>query len=198
MNDAREIGQRVTTEQHDEVLRRFDVFKSWFEHEYMDPREGATLVIFPIDTVKPRYRDQYPGNADPTVPGIRNTFISPILRAPELTIPSKSVWLRRATEASEYWSHSRRETWLTKTYVFVVGEIPYHSRITDGKETLPISASIMAAPGSDVALIERMLDFLGDTGRPTKVATGRSIIRQTEPGTAAMISSARKKAESSL
>ena len=43
-----------------------------------------------IDTVKPRYRDEYPGNNNPEVPGLRQPYLAPLLGAPELAIPSKT------------------------------------------------------------------------------------------------------------
>lgn len=42
-----------------------------------------------IDRVGPKYRDQYPGDGDPDVPGLRATYLAPILGAPELAVPSK-------------------------------------------------------------------------------------------------------------
>ncbi|CAG8951778.1 hypothetical protein HYFRA_00005582 [Hymenoscyphus fraxineus] len=78
------LGSKVTLEQYEEIMKRFLVFKKWFIDRYM---QGSTLVALHIDTITPKYRDQYPGNNNPDVPGLRATYLSPILGAPELAVP---------------------------------------------------------------------------------------------------------------
>jgi hypothetical protein len=51
-----------------------------------------------IDSVEPRYRDEYSGNDNPEVPGLRATYLSAILGAPELALPSKVF----ATSSTKY------------------------------------------------------------------------------------------------
>lgn len=48
-----------------------------------------TVLAIHIDTVQAKYRDEYPGDNNPEVPGLRATFLSVILEAPELAVPSK-------------------------------------------------------------------------------------------------------------
>ena len=50
-----------------------------------------TVIALHIDTVNARYRDKYPGNSNPEVPGLRATYLSAILEAPELAVPSKNI-----------------------------------------------------------------------------------------------------------
>lgn len=70
-------------------MERLSVVRKWFlEHYKLDGSTGNVIAIH-IDTVKPRYRDECPGNNDPDVPGLRATHLSAILKAPELAIPSK-------------------------------------------------------------------------------------------------------------
>jgi len=78
----------VTKEQHEEIMNRFGIFKDWFIDHYQLNGANNKLFALHIDKVAPKYRDQYPGDNNPEVPGLRATFLSPILKAPELAIPS--------------------------------------------------------------------------------------------------------------
>ncbi|RHZ70336.1 hypothetical protein CDV55_108201 [Aspergillus turcosus] len=84
------LGKEVDIEQHVEIMNRLSIFRSWFLEHFMPKRPHNTLVAMHIDAVKPRYRDEYPGNSNPVVPGLRATYLSAILRAPELAIPSSA------------------------------------------------------------------------------------------------------------
>ena len=85
----RSLGSEVTLEQHLEMINRLSVFKAWFINRYMVNGPHNTVIALHIDVVKPRYRDEYPGNSYPEIPGLRATYLSAILEAPELAIPSK-------------------------------------------------------------------------------------------------------------
>lgn len=50
---------------------------------------GANIVALHIDKVKAKYRQEYPGNDDPNIPGLRAPHLSAILQAPEIAVPSK-------------------------------------------------------------------------------------------------------------
>ncbi|KAK2737897.1 hypothetical protein FQN57_007348 [Myotisia sp. PD_48] len=81
------MGKQVSADQHIEIMNRLSVFRSWFIQRYMAGVSHSTLIAMHIDTVKPKYRDEHPGNSNPNVSGLRPTFLAPILRAPELAIP---------------------------------------------------------------------------------------------------------------
>ena len=85
------LGSKVTFEQHTEMMNRLSVFKAWFVDRYMVNGTHNNVIALHIDTVKARYRDEYPGNSNPEVPGLRATYLSVILEAPELAIPSKKT-----------------------------------------------------------------------------------------------------------
>ena len=76
-------------DQHLEIMHRLSIFKAWFVDRYMVNGLHTNVIALHIDTVKPKYRDEYPGNSNPEVPGLRATYLSAILGAPELAIPSK-------------------------------------------------------------------------------------------------------------
>ena len=81
----------MSLEQHEVMMDRLFVFRKWFLNQYQFDCCSNNIVAIHIDTVKPKYRDEYPGNANPDVPGLRPTYLSAILGAPELAIPSKEI-----------------------------------------------------------------------------------------------------------
>jgi hypothetical protein len=85
----RSLAREITVEQHQEILSRFSVFKNWFMDHYQLSGSHNRVFALHTDTILPRYRDQYPGNSNPEVPGLRATYLSAILEAPELAIPSE-------------------------------------------------------------------------------------------------------------
>lgn len=87
-------------------MERLSVFKEWFLHQYELDGSGNNIVAIHIDTIKPKYRDEYPGNGNPEVPGLRPTYLSAILGAPELAIPSEETQSPIYTNADSTISHS--------------------------------------------------------------------------------------------
>jgi hypothetical protein len=162
----RSLGREITVEQHQEILSRFSVFKNWFLDHYQLNGSHNRVFALHIDTVLPRYRDQYPGNSNPEVPGLRATYLSAILEAPELAVPSKYPRIEFKSQYIIY---------ITDTmHTSPVSQIPYYSRITEREEQLPLVVSFMGAPGTDMELIQWTLYGLRESGRPTKVKTGKT------------------------
>ncbi|KAH8587274.1 amidase signature domain-containing protein [Bisporella sp. PMI_857] len=96
------LGREITVEQHQEILSRLSVFKTWFTDHYHPNGSHNRVFALHIDTTLPRYRDQYPGNSNPDVPGLRATYLSAILEAPELAIPISQIpYYSRITEREE-------------------------------------------------------------------------------------------------
>ncbi|KAJ4251076.1 hypothetical protein NW762_011727 [Fusarium torreyae] len=59
-----------------------------------------------------------------------------------------------------------------------IGEIPYHSRITECEEKLPFSVAVMGTPGTDLSLMDTVHSVLKKAGLPTSVETGKTLWRQ--------------------
>lgn len=59
-----------------------------------------------------------------------------------------------------------------------VDQIPYHSRVSDRQEQLPVAVSLMGLPGRDIALIDTAKTVLERTGRHSRVATGREMFAE--------------------
>lgn len=71
------------------MMKRFSIFREWFLRQYELGDFSNNIMAIHIDTIKPKYWDEYPGNSNPEVPGLRPTYLSAILGGPELAIPSK-------------------------------------------------------------------------------------------------------------
>ena len=89
LTSYRKLGSLVTSEQHAEMVKRLEIFREWFLHQYQFHDRSNKVLAIHIDTVRPKYRDEYPGNSNSEVPGLRAPYLSAILGAPELAIPSK-------------------------------------------------------------------------------------------------------------
>ncbi|TPX13845.1 uncharacterized protein E0L32_005789 [Thyridium curvatum] len=95
-----QLGREVPESDHNEIMKRLLIFKTWFVNQYM--AGGATILALHIGKVQPRYRDQYPGNSNPEVPGLQPPYLSAILNAPELAIPiSELAYTSRITNQEE-------------------------------------------------------------------------------------------------
>ncbi|KAL8782227.1 MAG: hypothetical protein Q9213_005593 [Squamulea squamosa] len=82
------LGAQVTPEQHAEMMERLWVFRSWFLHQYSLNGSSNNVMAIDIDKIRPKNRDEYPGNDDPNVPGLRATYLAAILGAPEIAEPT--------------------------------------------------------------------------------------------------------------
>lgn len=155
------------------MMDRLSVFKAWFVDYYMN-EPNTTIIALHIDKVQPRYRNQYPGNNNPNVPGIRPTFLAAILGAPELAIPSKSsqVFLSTFSIGSAY-TLDPGNPWFTYSNC-PVSQISYQSVITGETEELPVVVSLLGRSGDDMNLIQWALGTLRASGRPTTVKTGKT------------------------
>jgi hypothetical protein len=97
-HESKKTGSGVCQEQHNDMNRRLETFKNCFLEEYMKIEKQDTIVVLPISGANPNYRDEYPGlPKSQAARGLRTTYLSPYIRAPEHTIPSKCVHLQQCS-----------------------------------------------------------------------------------------------------
>ena len=84
---SRNLSSHITSNEHEKALGRLEVYRAWFNRTIMKPEERNTIILIPIEEIAPRYRDEATSRFNPV--GVPNLFLSPILKAPELTLPSK-------------------------------------------------------------------------------------------------------------
>ena len=61
-----------------------------------------------------------------------------------------------------------------------IGQVPFFSKITGKSEALPVSISLLAAPGQDLNLFDCALSCLQKSGRPTTVCAGNKLFGVSE------------------
>ncbi|KAF2804286.1 amidase signature enzyme [Mytilinidion resinicola] len=81
------LGEQVSREQYEDMNRRLSIFKQWFLKHYMKAGEQNSILVLPLSDVKPNYRDVYPGANSTPRTGLRPTYLSAYLGAPELALP---------------------------------------------------------------------------------------------------------------
>lgn len=143
-------------------MEKFTTFRKWFYEEILKPEKQNAIMVLPIEMLEPRYRDQPP--AVPSIPpsGLSVLYLSPTLGAPEIVVPGKHVSMfRRPVKALIQRSP--------------VGQVPFHSRISNRNEFLPVAVSVLGAPDTDVELIDMVQQCLLSSGRPTSVQTGSTM-----------------------
>lgn len=85
-----ESGAAVTPHQHEEGLKKLEVYRKWLLDTLCLSHGNKTLVVLPIAPVKPHYRDdrtespRYQSATD-------ELFLSPILKAPDVVVPIGEV-----------------------------------------------------------------------------------------------------------
>ncbi|KAF2690062.1 hypothetical protein K458DRAFT_383194 [Lentithecium fluviatile CBS 122367] len=84
-----DLSSKISKEASTEASKRLEVHKEWFLDVVMHTDQRNTLVLIPIEETSARYRNELPSKHFNPV-GIPNLFLSPILEAPELTVPSES------------------------------------------------------------------------------------------------------------
>jgi len=125
----------ITDEQEKEGLRRWNVFKSWYETNILPPAKDGfsdTLLLLPWSSGKPDYRDTY-RDGPQRFTGIGFFFynLSPYSEGPEAVLP--------------------------------VGQTSVTSRLTNSTERLPASIGISSGKGSDVMLTDFIADLVSGT-----------------------------------
>jgi len=134
-----DVAKTVTPAQHVDAMHRMDVYKNWFLEQILQIGKQNTLLVLPITTQAPDYRDAAPEG--PSAPSaLDSLWLAPILGAPEISLP--------------------------------IGEMPYHSTVSQRTEYLPIAVSLMGPPRTDMALIDAACHCIEKSGRPSRVLTG--------------------------
>lgn len=71
-------------------MARFHVFKNWFLSEILNVDNWRAIMILPIETLSPRYRDVPPDKKSKPPHSINELWLSPITGCPELVVPGES------------------------------------------------------------------------------------------------------------
>ncbi|CAJ2512035.1 Uu.00g076600.m01.CDS01 [Anthostomella pinea] len=94
-----EAGAAITAHQHAEGLRRLQVYRTWLLEQCFGGQK-RTLMILPIANVEPNYRDT-PVESPSYQSAVDELFVSPILGAPDMVLPSGEVAYQSRTSGRE-------------------------------------------------------------------------------------------------
>lgn len=133
-------GAAVSESQHLDATSRMEVYRQWLLDNIFYANGKETLIILPIANVAPNYRDEASPSPD-NQSAFDQLFLSPILGAPDISIP--------------------------------IGEVSYHSKITEREEFLPVLVNVVGAPGTDLSLLEAVEKVMKFSKRPLSVRTGK-------------------------
>ena len=97
-----QIGKQVTSAQYEEGIRRLAIYKEWFLKTVMRSAEFQSLLLLPIDSVQPNYRDSPP--PEPVIQeGFDQILLPSILGASDIVVPlGESAYLSRVTGREEW------------------------------------------------------------------------------------------------
>lgn len=137
-----EKGAAVEESEHKEAENRMEVYSKWLLDNIVHVDGKEALIVLPVATVAPNYRDE-PSPSPVNQSALDQLFLSPILRAPDISIP--------------------------------IGEVSYHSKITNEKEYLPVLVNVVGAPGTDLGLLDAIKKVMEDSRRPVCVSTGKRL-----------------------
>ncbi|KAK0111635.1 hypothetical protein ONS95_001980 [Cadophora gregata] len=84
------FAQTISKDKRDKGFEHIKTYKEWFETQILSTATGNVLVVMPIESMNPRYRDESPKFEYPP-PGINALTLAPVLEAPAITIPIKST-----------------------------------------------------------------------------------------------------------
>ncbi|KXT00835.1 hypothetical protein AC578_985 [Pseudocercospora eumusae] len=138
-----EVGQSITTTQRNDAIRRLNIYKTWLFSQVFRDTNNNPIILLPVGPAEENYRDDTSSESPVAQEAWDQLWLSPILGAPEITVP--------------------------------IGQVPFTSKMTNREEMLPVVASLVAAPRSDLCLIDVVKRILEFSKRPTRVATGRQM-----------------------
>lgn len=158
-------------------------YREWITGSLLsnDPKSDLSgIVVLPVLSTKPDYRDVLSGPFQARL-GVDTITFGSWLGAPELVLPGKPG----------------RKKLRALSLRFTVGKFPYHSKITDRTEFLPVSVSILGpkgkvpklslclvdiltngVSGSDLMLINLASAALSKAELPTSLGTGRNVFKE--------------------
>ncbi|MCJ1251052.1 hypothetical protein MMC30_008283 [Trapelia coarctata] len=98
---AWKFAQTISKEIRDSGFKRMEVYQKWFEDTILAATDGNVLIVMPLESLTPRYRDEVPSFERPP-PGINTLALAAVLNAPAVTSPIAEIpFHSRITEREE-------------------------------------------------------------------------------------------------
>ncbi|KAK3328636.1 amidase signature domain-containing protein [Cercophora scortea] len=96
------FAKDITKEQRDADFAKMDVFERWVNDTVLGGVNANALVIMPLESMTPRYRDESPTFKRPPQEGVNALALGPVMRSPVLAVPIAEIpYHSRITEMTE-------------------------------------------------------------------------------------------------
>ncbi|KAK4197147.1 amidase signature domain-containing protein [Triangularia verruculosa] len=97
-----DFARTITKEKRDEGFDRLSVYRKWFRETIFSAHNSNPLVVMPLESMRPRYRDEAPDFKRPPQPGVNPLGIAAVLECPVLSVPvSEIAYHSRITDQEE-------------------------------------------------------------------------------------------------
>ncbi|KAI1425310.1 amidase signature domain-containing protein [Xylaria sp. FL1777] len=80
-------AKSISQEKRDRDFAKIEVFRQWLTQTVFTGKCSNALVIMPLESMAPRYRDELPTFRRPPQDGIDALALGPVMNAPVLTVP---------------------------------------------------------------------------------------------------------------
>ena len=95
-------GSSVSSDDHREATARMNIYKVWLHDLLFSSRKSTALVVLPISTIEPNYRDTTSPSPEEQS-ALDELFLPPILGAPDIAVPIGEVtYDSRISNQEEY------------------------------------------------------------------------------------------------
>ncbi|KAL7917263.1 amidase signature enzyme [Trichoderma austrokoningii] len=84
-------GKTITQKERDEGFERINTYREWFRQTVRTNDNADAIVIIPIESTGPRYRDEFPEFQRPPQDGINALALGPVTQSPVLAIPIAEI-----------------------------------------------------------------------------------------------------------
>ncbi|PGH34679.1 hypothetical protein GX50_02467 [[Emmonsia] crescens] len=82
-----DVGKTMPKEERDKGLERIGIYGRWFKDTILTHEHSNALIVLPIESVCPRYRDEPPTFKRPPQDGINTLALGPAMKSPVLAVP---------------------------------------------------------------------------------------------------------------
>ncbi|KAF4992471.1 hypothetical protein FGRMN_7142 [Fusarium graminum] len=96
-------NQKLWQTERDIGFGKIDIYRKWFMDHILTGKHANALVILPLESMAPRYRDEMPTFKRPPQDGINSLALAPVLHSPVLNVPiGEMPYDSRVTGRQEY------------------------------------------------------------------------------------------------
>ncbi|KAF3480209.1 uncharacterized protein GIQ15_05556 [Arthroderma uncinatum] len=81
------VGKTISKEQRDAGFKRLSIYEHWLTDTILSGEHSNALLVLPLESMSPRYRDEPPTFKRPPQDGINTLAFGPVMKSPVLAVP---------------------------------------------------------------------------------------------------------------